>query len=234
MRTLTGQAALASSIHLTPHPDAPSLPVLVTRIAAARGLYGLNGKPQRRPKVVRDRLTLVVSSAGLVTPPPSSRLLAVSSSDSASSGSVALLATHGGAGVSCLLRAGLAAADGFDACRAWPAGGQVLLVARTSTRGLESARDGARQHAAGAAGSEVDLLGLVLIADAPGRLPTRTAEFADLVCGAFDRVWLLPWLEEWRLAASTEQLPAHPEVARLSKDLRALTGARTSPEGVPR
>ena len=105
------------------------------------------------------------------------------------------------------------------------------MVARTSVGGLESARDAARQHAAGAAGHHVDLVGLVLVADAPGRLPTRVAAFADLVCGAFDRVWLLPWLEQWRLAALAEPLPIHPEVARLSKDLRALTGARTTTEG---
>lgn len=231
MRTLTGQAVLTSATHLTPQPDAPSLPLLVSRIAAARGLHGVNGEPQRRPTVVRDRLTLVVPSAGLVTAPPSSRMLAVSPTDRAGSASVALLAAHGGAGVSCLLRAGLKAAGGVDARRTWPAWGRVLLVARTSTGGLESARDAARQHAAGAAGLEVDLVGLVLIADAPGRLPSRVAAFADLVCGAFDRVWLLPWLPEWRLAGATEPLPAHSEVARLSKDLRALTGARTSPEG---
>jgi hypothetical protein len=231
MRTLTGQTALASTTHLTPQPDAPSLPLLVSRIAAARGLNGADCEPRWRPAVVRDPLTLIVPSPGLVTTPPSSRLLEVSSASLAGSASVALLAAHGGAGVSCLLRAGLTAAGGVDASRAWPADGRVLLVARTSTGGLESARDAARQHAAGAAGVAVDLVGLVLIADAPGRLPARTAALADLVSGAFDRVWLLPWLEEWRLAALTEPLPTHPEVTRLSKDLRALTGARTSPEG---
>lgn len=231
MRTLTGQAALASATHLTPQPDAPSLPLLVNRIAAARGLHGVDSQPQRRAGVIGDRLTLVVPSPGLVTAPPGSRLLEVSPGGLAGSASVALLAAHGGAGVSCLLRAGLAASGGVDSGRTWPAGGQVVLVARTSTGGLESARDAARQHAAGAAGVTVDLIGLVLIADAPGRLPSRVAALADLVCGAFDRIWLLPWLEEWRLAALTEPLPAHPEVTRLSKDLRTLTGARTSPEG---
>ena len=219
--------------HLAPRPDALPLPLplLVNRIAAARGLHGVSSQPQRRPGVVGDRLTLVVPSPGLVSAPPGDRLLDVSPAALAGSASVALLAAHGGAGVSCLLRAGLTAAGGVDASRAWPAGGRVLLVARTSTGGLESARDAARQHAAGAAGVAVDLVGLVLIADAPGRLPSRVAALADLLCGAFDRVWLLPWLEEWRLAALTEPLPVHPEVTRLSKDLRALTGARTSPEG---
>jgi hypothetical protein len=230
MRTLTGQAALASTTHLTPEADAPSLPLLVSRIAAARGLNGVDGGQRRRPTVAHDRLTLVVPSPGLVTAPPNTRLLGVSSAY-ADASSVALLAAHGGAGVTSLLRAGLKAAGGVDACREWPALGRVLLVARTSTGGLESARDAARQHAAGAGGHVVDLVGLVLVADAPGRLPTRTAAFADLVCGAFDRVWLLPWLEQWRLAALAEPLPTHPEVARLSKDLRALTGAGTTPEG---
>lgn len=180
--------------------------------------------------VDRQRLTLATPSPGLVTVPPSGRQLEVSGAKLIRSTAIGLLAAHGGAGVSCLLRAGLDSAA-VDARRAWPSDGRVLLVARTSVYGLESTRDAARQHAAGAAGTDVDLLGLVLIADAPGRLPARAAALADLVCGAFDRVWLLPWLEEWRRAASTEPLPAHPEVARLSKDLRALTSARTSPQG---
>ena len=63
----------------------------------------------------------------------------------------------------------------------------------------------------------------MLVADAPGRLPARIAALADLVSGAFARCWQMPWLAEWRLAAATEPLPVHPEVARLSADLHALT-----------
>jgi hypothetical protein len=145
---------------------------------------------------------------------------------------VALLAAHGGAGVSCLLRAGVDAAGGHDADRRWPVAGSVLLVARTSTYGLERASDLARQHTAdsarhfgtaGADGADVRLVGLVLVADAPGRLPARIAGLADLVSGGFSRCWQVPWLPQWRLASAGEPLPVHPEVARLIRDLHLCT-----------
>jgi hypothetical protein len=231
MRTMTGQAVLASAKHLTVETDSPSLPLLVSRIAAARALHPTPSDPRGRTTVKRAGLTLATPSPGLVTAPHHNGRLPVAVGTLPRSSALALLAAHGGAGVSCLLRAGLETAGAVDARGAWPSSGQVLLVGRTSVGGLESAQDAVRQHASGAAGMDVELLGLVLIADAPGRLPARSAALADLVCGAFDRVWLLPWLEEWRLAASTEPLPAHPEVSRLGKDLRALTSARTSRQG---
>lgn len=146
-----------------------------------------------------------------------------------SRGGVALLAAHGGAGVSCLLRAGLDAAGARDAERRWPVAGPVLLVARTSTHGLERARDLARQHTANSSGlaetcrADVQLAGLVLVADAPGRLPTRIAGLANLVSGAFSRCWQVPWLPQWRLASADQPLPVHPEVTRLIRDLHHLT-----------
>jgi hypothetical protein len=231
MRTMTGQAVLASAKHLTVETDAPSLPLLVSRIAAARALHRTASDSQWCTTADRRGLTLATPSPGLVTAPPSNRRLPVVGATLYSSTAVVLLAAHGGAGVSCLLRAGLETAGAVDARRAWPPAGPVLLVARTSVGGLESARDAVRQHASGTAGMDVNLLGLVLIADAPGRLPARAAALADLVCGAFDRLWVLPWLEQWRLASSTEPLPGHPEVSRLRKDLRALTSARTSQQG---
>jgi len=177
---------------------------------------------------------LVTPAPGLVTPPAADRQLRSAPAGGAVAGTCALLGVHGGAGVSTLLRAGLTAAGAADAQRQWPPAGPVLLVARTSTSGLERARDAARQHAAGGTGPQVRLLGLVLVADAPGRLPARLAALADLVCGAFDRTWQLPWLQEWRLAGAAEPLPVHPEVDRLITHLRSLTGSRTITEGDPR
>jgi hypothetical protein len=107
-------------------------------------------------------------------------------------------------------------------------------VARTSTSGLQWARDLARQHASGLAG-DAELLGLALVADAPGRLPARAAELRHLVSGAFPRIWHLPWLEEWRLAGTCEPLPAPPQVQQLAAELaRTRQGAaqhliRTTP-----
>ena len=86
------------------------------------------------------------------------------------------LGAHGGAGESTLeeLFSGSRAAD-----HSWPLTAaerppaRVVLVARTHARGLRAAQSAIREWAAGDA--QVLLLGLVLIADAPGRLPRGAA-----------------------------------------------------------
>jgi hypothetical protein len=246
MRAETGQALLASTPQL--RPGGPRLSSLVGRIAESRGLTLVDSPPipstdhtteplataapapaasaSSTPAVssasatsatsVRrvDAPALSLPAAGLVSAPPASRSRGQSTLPV---DGVALLGAHGGAGVTSLLRAGLDRVA-VDADRRWPPAGPVLLVARTSTSGLEWARDLARQHASGLAG-DVELLGLVLLPDAPGRLPARTHGLRDLVSGAFARTWQLPWLEEWRLAATTEPLPAHPDVQVLAAEL---------------
>lgn len=231
MRAETGRAVLAATGHLG---DAgPPLSSLVGRIAAGRVLAAVGAASGTLPPVAARPAPTLHPAAGddaaaqgraarLVGAPPADRQLPAGGRLPPTA-VVALLAAHGGAGVSCLLRAGLATAGAVDAQRHWPAAGRVLLVARTCTGGLEWARDLARQHASGRTGPGVELLGLVLVADAPGRLPARITSLADLVCGAFARCWQVPWLTEWRLASATEPLPVHPEVARLRADLLALT-----------
>ena len=214
MRRETGEAMLASSPQL--RPGGPALSSLVHRLAENRGLSAVDAiapaAAARGRRVTAALLSL--PSVGLVTPPLPDRML---QTDPAPVAGVALLGAHGGAGVSSLLRAGLDQVA-VDAGRRWPQAGVVVLVARTSTSGLEWARDLARQHASGLAG-EVELLGLVLVPDAPGRLPARTAGLRDLITGAFARTWHLPWLQEWRMAATSEPLPAHPDVLHLAAEL---------------
>jgi len=167
-----------------------------------------------------------------VTPPGTARRLTFQSArarlltDTARGGERSwwLLPVHGGAGVSSLIRAG---AGGGDAGRSWPTGGVVTAVARRSAYGLEWARDAARQHASGDVPDGVVLAGLVVVADAPGRAPRRLARFLDLICGAYPRVWEVPWVEEWRLAGHAEPLAPPPSVRQLRDDMQALTGAGT-------
>lgn len=230
MRRETGEALLASSPQL--RRGGPPLSLLAGRIVESRGLTttGTAVAPSAPPRLPATQLSLPPPPAGrrrrapspalsrpapgLVSPPPAGRTLSASAHRI---DAVGLLGAHGGAGVTSLLRAGLDQLA-VDAGRCWPRAGLVLLVARTSTSGLEWARDLARQHASGRAG-DVELLGVVWVPDAPGRLPARTCGLRDLVSGAFGRTWHLPWLEPWRLAATTEPLPAHPAVQQLLAEL---------------
>ena len=72
----------------------------------------------------------------------------------------------------------------------------------------------------------IELLGLVLMADAPGRLPRPLRDLSKLVAGGAPRTWSLPWVEAWRLgqAPALDDLPR--QVRRLVKDLVSLTAPR--------
>lgn len=142
-----------------------------------------------------------------------------------------VLGAHGGAAESTIaaLDHDWAAAD-----HAWPTGtadhpSPVIVVARTSAYGLTAAKNAARQWAAGLV-DDVDLLGLVLVADAPRKLPKPLRDLAQIVAGGYPRLWRLPWIEAWRLGD-----PIHPDtnprdVHRLISDLDTLTTATPSPQ----
>jgi hypothetical protein len=136
------------------------------------------------------------------------------------------LGAHGGAGESTLeeLFSGSRAAD-----HTWPLTGadrppaRVVVVARTHARGLTAAQSAIREWAAGDV--EVLLLGLVLVADAPGRLPHELRRLADLVAGGAPAVWSLPWFETWRVGELPAASNAPKAVGRLLTDLQAMTAA---------
>lgn len=129
-----------------------------------------------------------------------------------------VLGVHGGAGESTV--AGLV--PSWEAAgHAWPrrverSAAPVLLVARTHMRGLMAARAAATQWAAGVV-PQADVLGLVLIADAPGRLPRALRDLAQVVSGGVPRAWTVPWIESWRLGESPT-LSAAPRAARRMVD----------------
>ena len=148
-----------------------------------------------------------------------------------------VLGTHGGAGETRLA----AVLPGARAAgHAWPeaegAGlgpGRVLLVARTDAHGLRAAQRAAAAWASGTCPA-VDLVGLVLIADAPGRLPRRLQQTADLVAGGVPRTWHLGWHEPWRTAAPQEGDEPRG-LRRLRRDLTEQTpAARQAAEPSPR
>jgi hypothetical protein len=139
-------------------------------------------------------------------------------------GSAALWVTgaHGGSGESRI-------ADLIGGARAtghcWPvlqdgSRPRVLLVCRADMRGLTAARSALTQWASGAA-PEIDLLGLAVLADAPGKMPKPLRDFAAIVCGGAPRSWTLPWVEAWRHGESTSPPPAR-EYQRFITDLATL------------
>ena len=98
----------------------------------------------------------------------------------------------------------------------------------------------AQEIAAEAAGGELTVLqraarvvGLVLVADAPGRLPKALAELSHLVAGGYPKVWLVPWVEAWRLGDPPNELNIPKEVRRMVNDLREMTcGSANDPRGL--
>lgn len=146
-----------------------------------------------------------------------------------SSAGVWVVGAHGGSGESTL--AGLC--DDWQAAgHAWPelpSGGQApcILVARTNVHGLLAARAALTQWAASGAGESAALLGLVLVADAPGKLPAPLRDLAKVVGGGAPRVWDVPWVEPWRLGDPvTERVPR--PVCKLVSQLRSLAAAATA------
>jgi len=135
---------------------------------------------------------------------------------------VAWVSTHGGAGASTLARV----LGGADVGRRWPdpargEPGRVLLVARThnaGTRAVSQALNALRkgEHPAG-----VHLLAVVLVADAPGRLPRPLGRRVRVLRSAA-KVHRVPWVPAWRLGEEIDQLP---------RAVRALARAVSAPAG---
>jgi hypothetical protein len=134
-----------------------------------------------------------------------------------------IVGAHGGAGESTI--AGLD--DLWDeGGHAWPGGPEheqraVVIAARSSAHGLLRAQAAAQQWAAGLVPG-VTLLGLVVVADAPGKLPKPLRELRQLVAGAYPRVWDLPWIETWRRGGTIAPEAQPRELTQLRKDLFAL------------
>ncbi len=130
---------------------------------------------------------------------------------------------HGGAGESTLeqLLKGSRAAG-----HAWPisphaAAARVVLLARTNAHGLRAAQLAAIEWASGEI--PIQLEGLALIADAPGRLPRPLRDFAQLVSGGVPVTWRLPWVEAWRTGEPVSAQGAPKEITRFLDDLRDLS-----------
>lgn len=133
------------------------------------------------------------------------------------------LGAHGGAGETTLasLDPRWRAAEHF-----WPrpvsgARSRVVLAARSNARGLRAAQSAMRQWAAGLV-PFADVVGLVVVADAPGRLPRPLRELLQVVSGGVPRTWLVPWVEPWRLGEPATLQSSPGQVQRLVAELHAI------------
>lgn len=161
-----------------------------------------------------------VTPAHLAPPPASSLGLAAYSGPGPA---IWFSSCHGGAGASTLAAL---FPFGRSAGRYWPipqppGQARVLLVARTHASGLSAAQAAIRQWATGSL-PEVRLLGLVAVADAPGKLPKPLKELLRLISGGVPQVWELPWVEALRLGDPPDQAKLPSVYARLPQDLKYL------------
>lgn len=134
-----------------------------------------------------------------------------------------LVGVHGGAGESTL-----AALD-----TTWTAGdhgwprppghdpARVVLVARSNMYGLKRAQLAATQWASGLV-PHIELLGLVVVADAPGRLPRPLRDFLQVIKGGVPRTWQVPWVDAWRFGEDLEASGLPRPVKHLVEDLSVI------------
>lgn len=132
---------------------------------------------------------------------------------------------HGGAGVTSLVEV----LGGTDVGARWPDPSRgeprrVLLVGRTSARGLKSVSRALGTLHDGRAPQGVDLLAVVLVADAPGRLPVGLLRRIRVLRSAA-RVLRVPWIPAWRTGGTPRALPR--QLDRLAE----LTGSELYGEG---
>ena len=160
---------------------------------------------------------------GMVEPDAADRLATRSMAGTARAW---VVGTHGGAGESRIADL----LDGRATGHCWPilqdgSKPRVLLVCRADMRGLTATRSALTQWASGAA-PKVELLGLAVLPDAPGKTPKALRDFTAIVGGGAPRLWTLPWVEAWRHGDTTAQ-PSR-EYQRFIADMAALATETTS------
>lgn len=127
---------------------------------------------------------------------------------------------HGGAGVSTLQACapGSAGVTGEWPLSPGPGPTRVVLVCRSHHSGLAFAQTALRQWASGTVPG-VQVAGLVIGADAPGRLPKPLLNLMRLVTGAAPRLWSVPWVEAWRLGEQPNAVNTPKSVQKFIAEL---------------
>ncbi|WP_433678341.1 DUF6668 family protein [Nocardia sp. CA-119907] len=133
----------------------------------------------------------------------------------------AVLGAHGGAGTSTLARWWAPAAD---TGLAWPASPHttqhVLVAARLCMPGLTAAAERLREWHAGLAPDGVQVIGLVLSAARPGRVPALVRRYRAVVAELAEHVYDIGWHDELvtcELTDLAQYLPYDPAPSRRSR-----------------
>ncbi|MFJ8751499.1 DUF6668 family protein [Streptomyces sp. NPDC102441] len=129
---------------------------------------------------------------------------------------------HGGGGAGTLVRV----LGGADLGQRWPEPargepGGVLLVARTHAKGMQAASKALNALRLGDHPTGVHLIAVVLVADAPGRLPRELGRRVRVLRSAAE-VHRVPWIPAWRLGEEVDPLP---------KQVRALAELASGASG---
>ncbi|WP_344564594.1 DUF6668 family protein [Streptomyces axinellae] len=122
-------------------------------------------------------------------------------------GPVSWVGAHGGAGTSTLAEV----VGGSDLGRHWPDpaqgdAGRMLLVARTHGAGLRAASRALEALHSGQHPAGVELIAVVLVADAPGRLPFHLMQRIRVLRSVAE-VHKVPWIPGWRGEKRSEGIP---------------------------
>ncbi|MFJ2257215.1 DUF6668 family protein [Streptomyces sp. NPDC087844] len=120
---------------------------------------------------------------------------------------ISWVGAHGGAGATTFA----GALGGTDIGHAWPVvaegePGDVLLLARTHLAGLQAASKALDSLRTGRHPAGIRLVALVLVADAPGRIPPELWRRVRVLRAAV-RTFSVPWIPQWRVGKSAPKAP---------------------------
>lgn len=134
-----------------------------------------------------------------------------------------IVGAHGGAGTSTwshILGVG-------DAGAAWPQhvnpsrSLDIVVCCRSTVAGLRAAQDVAIEWAAGALPGK--LVGLVVGADAPGRLPRELRDQLQITSGAFPHCIFVPWQAQWRFTRENDVNTTSRRINNIAATVAAWT-----------
>jgi hypothetical protein len=101
----------------------------------------------------------------------------------------------------------------------------VVIVCRSHAAGLAAAKRRLAQFAAHGPAAELTLLGLLVVADAPGRLPRELRRQLRVISAITPKIWELPWVEAWRFGEREIPKPVAATLAEIVNAARATVPA---------